>query len=154
MQKEIKNAHDDIIRQFSEVPGFGFASCSNDETVKLWSIDGALLHTFSGHLGFVFAINTLITGEIVSGGDDCTVKVWTTDGDCKQTISLPRTVWAITQNSLGDLIIGTEDYKIRTFTRDPARANKGDELKEFETELKSRTTNTDLDQFAKAPDVS
>jgi hypothetical protein len=67
----------------------------------------------------------------VSGGDDCTVKVWTTDGACKQTIQLPRTVWAITQNSLGDLIIGTEDYKIRTFTRDPARICKGDDLKEF-----------------------
>ena len=43
MEKEIPNAHDDIIRQFVEVPGFGFASCSNDESVKLWSTDGALL---------------------------------------------------------------------------------------------------------------
>ena len=34
-QKEIKDAHEDIIRQFTEVPGIGFASCSNDETVKL-----------------------------------------------------------------------------------------------------------------------
>jgi len=42
-QKEIPNAHDDIIRAFSEVPGYGFVSCSNDETVKLWSTDGDLL---------------------------------------------------------------------------------------------------------------
>jgi phospholipase A-2-activating protein len=33
-------AHEDIIRQFAEVPGIGFVSCSNDETVKLWTIDG------------------------------------------------------------------------------------------------------------------
>lgn len=34
-------AHGDIIRQFTELPGgIGFASCSNDETVKLWSLDG------------------------------------------------------------------------------------------------------------------
>jgi phospholipase A-2-activating protein len=39
MEKEI-DAHEDIIRQFCEIPGLGFASCSNDETVKLWSIDG------------------------------------------------------------------------------------------------------------------
>ena len=75
-QKEIPNAHDDIIRQFTEVPGLGFASCSNDESVKLWSIDGNLLQTFKGHMGFVFAVTTLITGEIASGGDDCLVKIW------------------------------------------------------------------------------
>jgi phospholipase A-2-activating protein len=153
-QKVVENAHQDIIRQFTEVPGFGFASCSNDETVKLWSNEGILLQTFNGHQGFVFAVTTLATGEIVSGGDDCTVKIWQADGDCKQTICIPRTIWALNQNSIGDLIVGSEDYKIRTFTRDEARADHGDELKEFENELKSRTTNADMEQFAKAPDVS
>ena len=153
-QKEIANAHDDIIRGFAEVPGLGFASCSNDETVKLWTIDGAPLQTFKGHNGFVFAISTLVTGEIVSGGDDCTVKVWSSDGSCKQTIQLPRTVWTMTQNAMGDLLIGTEDYKIRSFTRDPARVNQGEELKEFEAELKTKTTSADMSQFEKAPDVS
>jgi phospholipase A-2-activating protein len=32
---------------------------------------------------------------------------------------------------LGDIITGGEDYKIRTFTRDPARAEKGPALAEF-----------------------
>ena len=50
---------------------------------------------------------------------------------------MPRTIWAINQNSLGDLIVGTEDYKIRTFTRDSTRADKGEELKTFETEVTS-----------------
>lgn len=81
----------------------------------------------------------------MSAGDDCTAKVWSQDGSCKQTILLPRTIWCLTQNSLGDLIIGSEDYKIRTFTRDPARANKGDELKEFQTELETKTTSTDME---------
>ena len=143
-QKEIPNAHDDIIRQFTEVPGLGFASCSNDETVKLWTTDGNLLLTLKGHNGFVFAVTTLITGEIVSGGDDCTVKIWNSDGSCKQTISIPRTVWAITQNAVGDLLIGSEDYKVRCFTRDPERANTGEEFKEYEEELKSKTTSTDM----------
>lgn len=83
MQKEIPAAHDDIIRGLTEVPGLGFASCSNDETVKLWTTDGNLIQTFKGHTGFVFAITTLVTGEIASGGDDCTVKIWRTDGSCK-----------------------------------------------------------------------
>ena len=59
------------------------ATLSNDETVKLWSTDGELLSTFKGHNGFVFAITTLLSGEIASGGDDCTVKIWRTDGTCK-----------------------------------------------------------------------
>ena len=99
----------------------------------MWSTDGVNLATFKGHNGFVFAVATLATGEIVSGGDDCTVKIWNPDnGTCKQTIQIPRTVWTITQNSVGDILIGSEDYKIRAFTRDPARASTGDELKEYE----------------------
>lgn len=57
---------------------------------------------------------------------------------------MPRTIWAINQNSLGDLIIGCEDYKIRTFTRDPARADTGEELKTFENEVTSQVNSTDL----------
>jgi len=144
IQKQIDNAHDDIIRCFSEVPGLGFASCSNDETVKLWSIDGSLINTFKGHSGFVFSLHTLVTGEIASGGDDCTVKIWRTDGVCKQTINLPKTVWCITQNTVGDLIVGGEDYKIRVFTRDEKRADQGEDLAEYKKELETKQTSTDL----------
>ena len=59
----------------------GFASCSNDEMVKIWSIDGTLMQELKGHTGFVFSLCTLDSGEIVSGGDDCTVRVWR-DGAC------------------------------------------------------------------------
>jgi hypothetical protein len=45
---------------------------------------------------------------------------------------------------MGDLIVGSEDYKIRTFTRDLLRADHGDALKEFEQELQSKTTSTDM----------
>ena len=84
LEKEIENAHEDIIRQFCEIPSIGFASCSNDETVKMWSTDGNLLHTLRGHMGFIFTVYTLLTGEIASGGDDCTVRIWNTnDGSCK-----------------------------------------------------------------------
>ena len=96
-------------------------------------------------MGFVFTVTTLITGEIASGGDDCLVKIWSpVDGTCKQTIGLPRTIWAIAQNSLGDLLVGSEDYKVRSYTRDPSRYNKGDELKELENELKGKASAQDI----------
>jgi phospholipase A-2-activating protein len=53
--------------------------------VKLWALDGTPLLDMKGHAGFVFAIDCLDSGEIVTGGDDCTVKVWE-GGECKQTI--------------------------------------------------------------------
>lgn len=130
------DAHEDIVRGFTEVPNLhAFASISNDEKVKLWALDGTALATYDGHQGFVFAIDTLETGEIVSGGDDCTVKVWK-DGACKQSIQLPRTVWAVTHNKFGDLIVGCEDKKIYTFTRDEKRQDKGVDFTEYENACK------------------
>ena len=76
MEKEYV-AHEDIIRQFAEVPGIGgFASCSNDEMVKLWTIDGQLINEMKGHNGFVFSVTALDSGEIISASDDRTVRVW------------------------------------------------------------------------------
>jgi len=124
MEKEFM-AHDDIVRGFSEVPSLNaFASCSNDEVVKLWSLDGTHLMDYKGHNGFVFAIDTLAGGEIVSAGDDCTVKIWDA-GVCKQTIQMPRTIWSVTHNKKGDIIVGCEDKSIRTFTRDHSRRETG-----------------------------
>jgi len=155
MQKEIPDAHGDIIRMFANVPGVGFASCSNDETVKMWTIEGVLLNTLRGHGGFVFTLMTLATGEIASGGDDCQVKIWNTaDGSCKQTIPIPRTVWCLAQNSSGDLIVGSEDYKIRVFSRDQVKKPSEAELAEYQEELTKKTTATEMSQFENAPDVS
>lgn len=141
-------AHDDIVRGFVEVPQLNaFASCSNDETVKLWSLDGTHLMDFRGHQGFVFAVDCLETGEIVSGGDDCTVRVWK-DGACKQTVQMPRTVWTVTHNKFGDLIVGCEDKTIRTFTRDHSRRDDGPDLVQYQEDCKSGA------QSQSGPDMS
>mmetsp|Transcript_40455 Transcript_40455/g.29128 ORF Transcript_40455/g.29128 Transcript_40455/m.29128 type:complete len:102 (+) Transcript_40455:196-501(+) len=93
-------------------------------------MDGSLLMNLEGHTGFIFAIDVLETGEIVTGGDDCTVKIWH-DGTCRQTIQMPRTVWTITHNRFGDLLVGCEDKSIRIFTRDEKRQEKGKEYEEY-----------------------
>lgn len=115
------------------MPGIGFASCSNDETVKLWTIDGQNINTLSGHSGFVFSLTNLDSGELVSAGDDRTVRVWR-DTNCVQVINHPRTIWSVTKNHLGDIITGSEDKKIRTFTRDPVRKDEGEGLKDYQNE--------------------
>ena len=131
-------AHDDIVRGFCEVPQIqGFASCSNDETVKLWAMDGSALQTLKGHTSFVFAIDCLPTGEIISAGDDCCAKVWK-DGACAQTIQMPKTCWSIKHNKMSDIIVGCEDKTIRIFTRDSTRADDGPEFEKFEKAIKDK----------------
>jgi len=52
--------------------------------VKVWKNDGTLLRTLRGHKGNVNSVITLTTGELASGGDDCTVKIWDPiNGSCK-----------------------------------------------------------------------
>lgn len=131
MEKEFA-AHEDIVRGFTEVPQLNaFVSISNDEIVKMWSLDGTHLIDYVGHKGFVFACDTLETGEIVTAGDDCCVKIWDA-GLCKQTIQMPRTVWSLSHNKLGDLIVGTEDKNIRTFTKSFVRRDDdGPDCKQY-----------------------
>jgi hypothetical protein len=53
----------------------------------------------------------------------------------------------VTANHLGDIITGGEDYKIRTFTRDPVRRESGPALQDYEDECKvgAQGDNIDMD---------
>jgi phospholipase A-2-activating protein len=63
------------VRDFTEVPGLGFASCSNDEMINIRSIDGHLIMELKGHQGFVFSVSILESEEVISASDDRTVRV-------------------------------------------------------------------------------
>ena len=126
------------------MPGLGFASCSNDQIVKVWTIEGDLIQELKGHSGFIFSICVLDSGEIVSAGDDRSVRVWR-DGKCAQVIDHPRTVWSVTKNHLGDIVTGGEDYKIRTFTRDLARADFSTASDEYHNECKATELGEQID---------
>lgn len=91
--KQIKtvDAHGDIIREICDVTNIGYLTCSNDETLKLWSKDLENLATFLGHTGFIFSSKYLNISGIpfyVSGSDDNSVKLWKNLGDVVQTISI------------------------------------------------------------------
>lgn len=49
-----EKAHADIIREIALVPAVGVLTCSNDESVKLWSFDGTELLISRGHTSFIF----------------------------------------------------------------------------------------------------
>ena len=131
--RTLEKAHTDIIRELTKVESIvGFLSCSNDESFKLWTLEGELLHKFIGHNSYVFSIKCLSFDKYVSGSDDRTVKIWSTANECIQTIEHPNTVWNVAVDpSNEDIITACADGAVRIFTKDPTRIAPEDELKEF-----------------------
>ena len=56
------------------ISDIGFLTCSNDETLKIWSMDLELIQELLGHTGYVFSCK--YKSNILSGSDDRTAKVW------------------------------------------------------------------------------
>lgn len=93
--KRVENAHNDIIREIADIDGSGMiVTCSNDESVKIWSGDLEPITTLLGHTAFVFSVKAVSLGLYVSGGEDKTLKIWQED-HCVQDVQLPGSIWSI-----------------------------------------------------------
>ncbi|MBD2677209.1 CHAT domain-containing protein [Nostoc paludosum FACHB-159] len=62
------------------------ASSSNDKTVKLWNLDGKLLHTLQHQEGVTNVVFSPDGKTIASGSWDKTVKLWNLDGKLLHTL--------------------------------------------------------------------
>lgn len=73
-----------------------FISCSNDASLRRWSVSGDCLQVYYGHENFIYSVAVLPNGQdFISGGEDRTMRVWR-DGKCVQTIAHPaQSVWAV-----------------------------------------------------------
>ncbi|KAG9074203.1 hypothetical protein FS749_014266, partial [Ceratobasidium sp. UAMH 11750] len=134
--------HTDAVRGLSvlaEGIDIGFASCSNDSTVRLWTLGGDLLHQFDGHTSFVYSLASIHdTGSLVSSGEDRTVRVWE-DGELVQTITHPAiSVWAVDAMPNGDIVTGCSDGIVRVFSRSESRWADEATLKEYESQVASQ----------------
>lgn len=69
---------DEVLGVFVNEANTKFATCSLDETIKIWSLpEGKELMTLKGHLGAVY--NLSFSGNdqlLVSGSEDETVRIW------------------------------------------------------------------------------
>ena len=113
-------AHSDIIREIILIPNVGFATCSNDQTVKIWTDDCRLIQTLEGHRGYVFCLEVSSTGVLFSGSDDRTIRTWV-DGQCTDTIDLPNSIWSLRVNPNSDLIAACGDKEVHIFTKSHLR---------------------------------
>ncbi len=122
--------HGQIIRDIAEVPGLGFLTCSNDETVKLWTIDGDLIQDYKGHNSYVYSVLALDLGNYISVSEDRSVKVWDAE-QCIQTISHPNGIWALTLDDQQNIITACADGAVRIFTKNPLLQASKQDMEDF-----------------------
>ena len=112
------------------------ASAGNDFMIRLWQFNGTQVGALRGHESFIYALDSLPTGELVSSSEDRTVRIWRNES-CVQTITHPAlSIWSVSvcQES-GDFVTGASDNIARIFTRDPERVASADTLREFSESL-------------------
>ncbi|GBF66153.1 ubiquitin homeostasis protein [Trichophyton mentagrophytes] len=117
----------DVVRALCKVPdghgsGAQIASAGNDGIIRLWTIQGKQVGQLHGHESFIYSLDSLPSGELVSSGEDRTVRIWNATS-CIQTITHPAiSVWSVAACAeSGDIISGASDRIARIFSRDKGR---------------------------------
>mmetsp|Transcript_4940 Transcript_4940/g.4125 ORF Transcript_4940/g.4125 Transcript_4940/m.4125 type:complete len:244 (-) Transcript_4940:57-788(-) len=132
-------------------------SCSNDESIKLWTYGGDLLNTLTGHSSFVFSVTLGLLGRFFSGSEDKTVIVWKNDAK-DQLINHPNTVWMVRCDEDGDVITACNDGLARVFSESEERKATQEEIDslERESEMASSQGPSGMSeaQLQKLPNVS
>nr|CAB3264925.1 phospholipase A-2-activating protein [Phallusia mammillata] len=130
--------HKDCVRGLASLTESQFLSCSNDTTIKRWSIEGNCLQTYYGHRSFVYSV--VVSNdftEFLTAGEDRTMRVWDiTESHPKQTISTPATsVWKAIYTKTGDVAGACSDATVRIFTRSEDKVANQSAKATFEEEL-------------------
>ncbi|MFM6194897.1 MAG: WD40 repeat domain-containing protein, partial [Planktothrix sp.] len=97
------------------------ASGSDDKTIKLWSRDGELLDTLTGHEGQVTSVSWSPDGKILaSGSQDKTIKLWSRDGQPLDTLTGHKnSVTSVSWSPDGKILAsGSDDKTIKLWLFD------------------------------------
>ena len=72
------SGHTDVVRSVCiSNDDTTIVSGSDDNTIRIWGIDGTLIRTLSGHTNGVYSVCISSDGRtIVSGSMDNTIKIW------------------------------------------------------------------------------
>lgn len=111
-------AHEESVRSLLDFELFGFASCSNDNRIKIWSDDGDLISELNDHSSSVFSMAVCPNGNWISGSEDGTVKIWCQE-NCIQTLVQPSCVWSVGCLANGDIVSACENGSLYVWSKDP-----------------------------------
>jgi len=134
-----------IVRALCRLPaghpsGANFASAGNDAVIRLWKLGsaGQQVAELHGHTNFIYSLDCLPTGELVSASEDRSVRIWR-GTECVQTITHPAiSVWSVSVcRENGDIVTGASDGAARIFTRSQERVASREALQEFEESVKA-----------------
>jgi len=110
------NAHYHPIYAVKYSPdGKGFATGAQDNTVKLWQINGLQKKPVLTHKGYVWDLcYTPDRKRIITGSADKTVKIWNRDGSLIKTLAAAKSsIWSLLVTPKGQRIIaGTRNGSI------------------------------------------
>jgi WD40 repeat protein len=100
--------------------GQTIVSADADHKVKLWTLDGKLLKTFTGHQETVYKAIFSPDGQtIASASFDKTVKLWTLDGQLIETLDHGNAVHDIEFSPDGELLASASaDSMVRIWKKD------------------------------------
>lgn len=139
--KSIKDSRD-VVRALCRLPpshpsGAQFASAGNDGIIRLFTLQGQQVAELHGHESFIYSLDVLPSGELVSSGEDRTVRVWN-GTQCVQTITHPAiSVWGVAAcQETGDVVTGASDRITRVFTRSEERVAAPEVVQQFEQTVK------------------
>ncbi|KAJ3163096.1 hypothetical protein HDU86_002265, partial [Geranomyces michiganensis] len=130
--------HTDAVRGLAMAPDGRFVSCSNDGTLRIWTLDGECINELNGHTSFVYSVSVSLSGDIASCGEDRSVRIWK-NGNCVQTIFHPTpSVWSVAYLPNGDIVSGASDGIARIFTRSAERVASAEVQKAFDESVASQ----------------
>ena len=124
--------------------GDNYITCSNDETVKVWSLEHGCQKVLKGHSSFVFDVcHNMDKNLLVSASDDRNVHAWEMgSGKIIAKLLHPNTIWCCELSPLNDIITGCADGAVRIFTFDKSRYASQEEVDTYTKETKMSVNNT------------
>ncbi|MDJ0581918.1 caspase family protein [Crocosphaera sp.] len=109
--------HKESVTMVAITPEGNIVSGSQDQTVKVWSPQGKLLHTLEGHQGQVWTVAMTPEGNIVSGSQDQTVKVWSPQGKLLHTLEgHQEDILTVAITPEGNIVSGSQDQTVKVWS--------------------------------------